>query len=129
MTAEIMKELTTMKDTSKVISEQVLSWAQRTEVLRSQKAVILIKAQSRMLTNAPKHNIQYWDKHTKMQILWDITPPTTVSNIWEDLCNSTKVNHFISVCRCVKKLGKQTTLKGRRGDLQDKMRQPLDNYI
>ena len=40
MTFEIMKELTTIKKTSQVTSEQVLAWANRVEVETLQKAML-----------------------------------------------------------------------------------------
>ena len=40
MTAEIMKELTIIKEHSKIITEQILSWVKRIEVQHSQKSML-----------------------------------------------------------------------------------------
>ena len=40
MTTEILRELTAIKKTNEITSEQVLSWARRVKVKRAQKALI-----------------------------------------------------------------------------------------
>ena len=97
ITAEIIKEMMVLKDTSEVSSEQVLAWAKRVEAQRSQNAVLentrdvkefdLIRRDrqrpGQKVNRQQRRNGK--EKNSKLKIMGNNAPAKTMSSIWQNV--------------------------------------------
>ena len=88
MTAEIIKELTTIKDTSEITSEEVFSCKKNRGIAFTESCVRMFDTIRKSSAKQNMIKTQYLvakTKYKKMQILWNITPAKAMPNIWENM--------------------------------------------
>ena len=88
MTAEIVKELTTMMQTSNIMGEQVLSGAKKVEVQRAQIAMLTSIQENKRFDTIrcmKPHFESKGSSQTIKSVLWNNTQTENMASLWEEM--------------------------------------------